>query len=100
MKTTLVSGDAYSPYLGSSEGLFDFFEHIRVSRPELGFTRESVVRMYRGAAEELGIDLLKDCPYDLWPSRSTIGGGVMATSTSDSGAENVLESSHLAPEAR
>ena len=87
-----------APPLDTPEGLFDFFEHLRIRRPFLRFTKDSVIRMYRGTAKELGIDILDDSPYDLWPSRDLGTGGVESTSTADSGDEDILESSNLASE--
>ena len=51
--------------LGTLEGLFEFYDGLRVRRRYLGLTPDCVRSMCRGAALKLGIQFFEDCINDL-----------------------------------
>ena len=55
-----------SPSFPTPETLFDIFDGIRVRRPFLGLTRDSVRDICRKTAADLGIEVSDDYPGYLW----------------------------------
>ena len=51
--------------LVSPEGIFDFYEGIRIRRPFLGLTRECVGNVCRETARNLSVEVSDEYPDDI-----------------------------------